>query len=257
MLTINNLYAHGFNPAHVDRLRRLGFKFRPQSSTFAGSQVLNFADFNQGPALEFIQVENAETYNNFLPPGMVAYCPGINLLIPPESSLRISDYLASTQAWSPYLIQFEDDDDEPDRPTWRYLNFEIPVIKDTFLYLSAFDGQGPIKSGSTNHPNGVGGVVELIFNLEATELAGLSSLIKTEIVEDNLKIGDVRIISRSAWAGQIALPEKQFPLVAVVLQASTLDYFKARNGVVMIEYRSKPAAHVKTNELSWDLIVTT
>jgi hypothetical protein len=92
MLTISNIYGHGYGEAQIERLRSLGFKIRDRVSRFAGAQLLRFVDFPERPSLEFIEVENESEYSDFLPQGMVPYCPGISLLVPESSSKDINDF---------------------------------------------------------------------------------------------------------------------------------------------------------------------
>jgi threonine dehydrogenase-like Zn-dependent dehydrogenase len=58
-------------------------------------------------------------------------------------------------------------------------------------------------------------------------------------------------------AGKIRVPEKQFPLAAIVIKAESIDFFRDKDDVKVFEYLSKPAVHIETTDLSWDLIVTT
>jgi hypothetical protein len=258
MLSISNFYAHGYDPTQVEALRRLGFKFRQPTSTFAGSQILYFVDFTRGPALEFIQVEDEGEYQDFLPEGMVAYCPGISLLLPEDSEKSLRDFQVSMQEWEPNIKYVNDEGgDDPVKPGWSYLNFAEPIIRDTFIYLSSRIGLKHDQTVITDHPNRVTGVTDMIFDLDDTDLAKLAKLTQTELAEGVIEVEGVRIGSRRIWKGSIDLPQKQFPLAAIVLQAGNLDTFLGQEGVNLIDFHGKPAAHIQMNELSWDLIVTT
>ena len=122
MLTINNIYGHGYSQTQIEKLHSLGFIIRDQGSKFAGSQLLRFIDFPERPYLEFIEVESESEYLDFLPKGMVPYCPGINLLIPQRSAKDISDFQQAYQDWGSNSIHVNyDGSNEPDKPGWNYL----------------------------------------------------------------------------------------------------------------------------------------
>jgi hypothetical protein len=258
MLTISNIYGHGYGHAQIERLRSLGFRIRDQVSTFAGSQLLRFVDFAEPPALEFIEVEDESAYAGFLPSGMVAYCPGINLLIPQDSSKVQSDYEQSYQAWGPYSLHVNyDGSEESDRPGWNYLNFDVPVVRDTFIYLTEMDDPRPVRRVETDHPNTAKRVTGLVFDLDETDLAKLANLVGAEMVGGQFDLGGVQIWASNAAAGNIKIPEKRFPLAAIIIEAESMEFFRVKDRVRATDFLSRPAAHIKTTEFSWDLIVTT
>jgi hypothetical protein len=243
MLTINNIYGHGYDQTQIEKLRSLGFIIRDQGSRFAGSQLLRFVDFPERPYLEFIEVESESEYFDFLPKGMVPYCPGINLLIPQRSSQGISDFQRAYQDWGSNSIHVNyDGSDEPDKPGWNYLNFDVPVVRDTFVYLMKMDDPKPARKVATDHPNTAKQVIGLVFDLDE---------------EGGMDLDGVQLWSSNALAGKIRVPEKQFPLAAIVIKAESIDFFRDKDDVKVFEYLSKPAVHIETTDLSWDLVVTT
>ena len=258
MLTINNIYGHGYGEAQIARLRSLGFNIRDRVSTYAGSQRLRFIDFDSLPYLEFIEVESEQEYFDFLPRGMVPYCPGINLLIPQHWSNGISELQQRYQEWGSYSIHVNyDGSDAPDQPGWNYLNFDIPVVRDTFVYLMTMDEPKPVKNVATDHPNSAQHVVGLVFNLDEAELVKLADVTGGELVGGEIDLEGVKIGSSEAMAGKYRIRQKQFPLAAIVIQADSIDFFRDKEEVTVFEYLSKPTVYIEAPELSWDLIVTT
>jgi hypothetical protein len=258
MLTFSNIYGHGFCEAQIERLRTLGFKIRDQVSRFAGSQILRFIDFPEWPSLEFIEIENEKDYLDFLPKGMVPFCPGINLYIRQSSSKSINDFQQAHHDWGSDLIHVNyDGSDEPDKPGWNYLNFDIPVVRDTFVYLTKPDDPEPVRNVVTDHPNTAKQVIGLIFDVDEGDLVKLADLAGVEMVEGGMDLDGVQIWSSNALAGKIKFPKKQFPLAAIFIEAESIDFFRDKEEVQIIEYLSKPTAYIDTTDLSWDLIVTT
>ena len=258
MLTINNIYGHGYGQAQLEKLHSLGFIIRDWGSRFAGSQLLRFVDFPERPYLEFIEVESESEYFDFLPKGMVPYCPGINLLIPQRSAKDISDFQRAYQDWGSNSIHVNyDGSDEPDKPGWNYLNFDAPVVRDTFVYLMKMDGPKPARKVATDHPNTAKQVIGLVFDLDEEDLVKLANLTGVEMVGGGMDLDGVQIWSSNALAGKIRVPEKQFPLAAIVIKAESIDFFRDKDDVKIFEYLSKPAVYIETTDLSWDLIVTT
>ena len=258
MLTINNIYGHGYGEAQIEKLRSLGFKIREQASRYAGSQLLHFVDFPEQPYLEFIEVESEREYFDFLPKGMIPYCPGINLLIPQSSSKGISDFQQAYQEWGTNSIHVNyDGSDEPDKPGWNYLNFDVPVVRDTFVYLMKMEDPKPVRNVATDHPNSAKQVIGLVFDLDEEDLVKLANLTRVEMVGGGMDLDGVQIWSSNALAGNIRISAKKFPLAAIVIKAESIDFFRDKEEVKIFEYLSKSTAYIQTTELSWDLIVTT
>jgi hypothetical protein len=258
MLTINNIYGHGYVEVQIERLHSLGFKIRDQVSRFAGSQLLRFVDFPEGPSLEFIEVESEREYFDFLPKGMVPYCPGVNLLIPQSSSKGISDFQQTYQTWGSNSIHVNyDGSDEPDKPGWNFLNFDVPVVRDTFVYLTKMDDPKPMRKVVADHPNSTKQVIGVVFDLDEEYFVKLVNLTGVEMVGGGMNLAGVQIWSSNALMGNIRILKKQFPLAAIVIQAESIDFFQGKEGVKVFEYLSKPTVYIETSELSWDLIVTT
>jgi hypothetical protein len=259
MLTISNVYGHGYDEVQVNRLRSLGFEFREPISRFAGSQLLRFVDFAEGPALEFIEVQDEIEYVDFLPTGMTPYCPGISLLLAPDSSTSMAELKDRHEGWGPNTrhVSYNESDD-PHAPGWNYLNFDDPVVRDTFVYVSQPEDPRPISRRTTRHPNTATRVVGLIFDLERRELVRLAHLIGAEAVGGEIETGGVKILSVDAVAAQmISLPVKRFPLAAIVVQAESIGFFEGVGEVAASEFFAKPSVHIEAPDSSWDLIVTT
>lgn len=259
MLEISNIYGHGFNEQQVERLGTMGFRIRPQVSRFAGSQVLRFIDFPELPSLEFIHVDDEKDYLTFLPKGMVPYCPGINLVLAESIPTGLEAFKSRFKDWKPYSLHANyDGSDDPGMPGWNYLNFEIPLVKDTFIWLTDPEEPKPSRSRITNHPNEASRVKGLVFDLEEEQLLDLSRLVDAEISEGLFEIDGLMIFSKTAFECSKRIANKKFPLVAVLVEVETLYGLQGRElGAEVGLCFSRPCMHIPTNELSWDLIATT
>jgi hypothetical protein len=254
VLTIGNLYGHGFDRARLSRLESLGFTLRPEVSTYAGSQLCSFIDFAEGPSLELIEVTDPADYEAFVPAGMEPYCPGISLVVDDGSPAALDDCEREFADHEPYRLRVAyRDGDGPDAPGWHYLNFGRPMVPGTFAWLTAFDQPRPTTARNTTHANGVRGVVGLVFELGADELRDLSRLAGRSLVGHTLAIGGVEVLTTD-----VSTAPRLFPLRAVVLRAARLDAFRryapsAEATVVM----GRPAVRIETSPTAWDLLVTT
>jgi hypothetical protein len=259
MVEIGNIYGHGFDDQQIEKLGLLGFRFRPQVSRFAGSQVLRFIDFPELPSLEFIEVEDERDYLAFLPKGMVPHCPGINLVLSKGATTGLKGFQDKFKDWEPYSLHVNyDGSDDPGKPGWNYLNFEVPVVRDTFVWLTEPEEPKPSRNVVADHPNKTNCVTGLVFDLEEKELLDLSRLVDAKIVEGVFEIDGVKIFSRDAFECSKKIANKKFPLIAVVVKADSLKYIRVVDNVVEKTHCfSKPSLCIPTNELSWDLIVTT
>jgi hypothetical protein len=256
---ISNIYGHGFNDQQIEKLELMGFSIRPQVSRFAGSQVLRFIDFPEWPSLEFIEVEDEGDYLEFLPKGMVPYCPGINLVLSESAPTGLKGFQSKLKDWGPYSLHVNyDGGDDPGKPGWNYLNFEIPVVRDTFIWLTRPELPKPSRNMVAVHPNKVNSVIGLVFDMEGEELLDLSRLVDAKIVEGIFEIDGVKIFSRNAFECSKKISIKEFSLVAIVVRTESLNNFQVgEEGAEEIRCFSKPSIYIPTNELSWDLIVTT
>jgi hypothetical protein len=259
MLTISHTYGHGFFAPQLERLRSLGFSVPSKFSRYMGAQLCRFVRFPEGPSLELIEIENETEYDEFIPEGMVPYCPGISLNLSEGSEKGIAHYQQDFRHLRPYVLHMNYDGSlEPRKPGWNYLNFGIPVVEDTFLWLTESEEPRGAKKRAPSQPNGVSGVVGLLFNLAPEKLAELAKLVGAQIVDGAFDIGGVHIWSTDSIAGPRQTAEKRFPLIAVALQAAQLGHFQGKQeGVRETTFLSKPSIYIETNELSWDLIVTT
>lgn len=257
-LSLQNIYSHGYQGRDLDLLQQTGFCCRPQVSTYAGAQTLRFIDFSSCPSLECIEVTDHQAYLDFIPPGMVPYSPGISLALAEESQKSIQDFQVEFEDWEPYLLHenYEGNQEEY-QPGWNYLNFTRSVIPDTFVWITECEKPFPATHPKTNHPNQVTGITGLVFDLEEGDLAGLSALTGQSFREGKLDLGEVKIYSREAAPLSESLPEKEFPLSALILEAKTLDFFnQMENPLTGCKVLGQPALRIKTPPQSWDLIIT-
>jgi len=259
MPTISNIYGHGFDRRQLSKLETLGFKTRPQVSRYMGSQICRFIDFGEGPSLELIEVANEEEYLDFVPKGMEPYCPGISLVLPKGSEARIEDFEHEFGQLHPYALHVNYDGSTDRRgPGWNYLNFEIAVVADTFIWLTEYEEPRPVREDKTDHPNGVKGILGFVFDLEIGRLREFSELVKEDFVKGALRIGELEVWSKSAIDVFPDVADKVFPLIAIILRAENHDCFAApMDGAREVSLMSRPAVHIETNRLSWDLLVTT
>jgi hypothetical protein len=259
MIEIGNIYGHGINDQQIERLQSLGFSFRPGVSWYAGSQKLRFIDFIEGPSLELIEVEDEKDYFDFLPVGMVPHCPGINLVLSKNATMGLKDFQDNFEDWGPYSLHVNyDGSDDPGKPGWNYLNFEVPVVRDTFIWLTEREEPQPERNLVTDHPNQANCVTGLVFDLEEEKLLDLARLVEADIVEGGFEIAGVRIISREAFECSKKIAGKKFPLIAVIVETESLRYFHDLEDVAEeILCSSKPSLYIPLNEMSWVLIITT
>jgi hypothetical protein len=131
------------------------------------------------------------------------------------------------------------------------------VIPDTFVWITECEKPFPATHPKTTHPNKVTGITGLVFDLEEADLAGLSTLTGEPFREGKLDLGDVKIYSREAAPLGDRLPEKEFPLSAVILEAKTLNFFhQMEYPLTPCKVLGQPALRIKTPLPSWDLIIT-
>jgi hypothetical protein len=209
-LSVSNIYGHGYDAGELARLDELGFDLRPETLRYPGSQVCSFLDFARGPALELIEVLDDREYRAFVPHGMEPYCPGISLLAADELGALEREF----RAFDPYRLHVGE---------FTYLNFATPLVPGTFVWFSVFQGSRPAARGSVTHRNGVTGVTGLVFDLPTSDLRPLAAL-------------DVRVWGREK-AAELPATDKDFPLVAVVLEGTGTD------------------RTMRMNPRSWDLVL--
>jgi hypothetical protein len=258
MITVGNIYGHGFDAAEVSQMERLGFAIRPQVSHYAGSQVMRFIDFERGPPLELIEVASEKEYREFVPKGMVPYSPGINLVLPEGSEKTLADFQEEFEGLRPYHLHVNyDGTSDPGKPGWNYINFEAPVIPGVFVWLTQLDKPHPVPKRSVRHANGATGIVGLWFDVEEENLNGLSRLVGQGLVHGTLRIGGLTFWTKGAVRDGPVIRGKQFPLRAAVLETNRLDFGEsAGDDMARASFLSHPAVHVRTGPLSWDLVMT-
>lgn len=254
---VSNVYGHGFDGGELARLRALGFDLRPEVSTYPGSQVCSFLDFARGPALELIEVGDERQYLDFAPPGMEPYCPGISLVAAEGSLATLADLEREFADCEPYRLHVGyDGSTDAGTPGWNYLNFGKALVPGTFIWFTTFDEPRPTKEYRVTHGNGVVGVTGLVFDLQSGALRRLFDLAGASVIDGVLRIGDLDVWARDQVAELPAGRDKAFPLVAVVLEAMSLDRFsRRREDVIEITFMAEPALLVVTNKRSWDLVV--
>lgn len=260
MLAVSHIFGHGFDRCALSRLESLGFCIRPNVLCFAGAQLCRFIDFAEGPSLEVIEVEDHDAYLDFVPKGMIPYCPGVALVVPPESVATSEEYSRAFSDLDPYLHHVTYEASEDEGPGWNYLHFEKQIVADTFVWLTFFDDPRPVSSssGAKCHANAVQGVSGFVFDLEPLALNRLSQLVGTNVDGGVLRIGRTSVWPSSSIEDLRSLGDKRFPLIAVVLKASSLDFFSASlDGVTEASFMSRPAVQIVTNPSSWDLLITT
>jgi len=251
MLTVGNVYGHGFDSGQITMLEALGFALRPGVSAYAGSQLCRFLDFEIGPSLELIEVTDNSDYESFVPPGMEPYGPGISLVVEDGSPSRLDGYERDFASLEPYRLKVPYQG--AGGPGWHYLNFAEPVLPGIFVWLTALDAPKPVVARTTAHANGVRGVVGLVFACTEEELENVARLAGETIGRRPLRVGGITLLTTGPGSGS-----GRFPLRAVVLRADSLDAFGATApSTEATRALGRPAVRLETNPLSWDLWLTT
>ncbi len=258
MLVIGNIYGHGFGKAQIEAIERAGFALRPQPSRYAGAQICRFVDFEDGPALELIEVEDGRAYLDFVPNGMTPYAPGINLIVPEWAERELADFERRHAVFDPYRLHVAyDGSDDSSKPGWNYLNFATPLVPGVFIWLTKLDLPEPHRPLVPRHPNGALGVRGLVFDGNADSLRYVARVAETEPVGGALTLEGVTLWPKTALHDMPRIRGKVFPLLAVVLETSDLSgvprELREAHGVT---FESRPAVHLETNDLSWDLLIT-
>ncbi len=257
MIEIGNIFGHGFEEHDVARLERLGFAIRPGFQRFAGAQVVRFIDFARGPSLELERVVDAKAYAGFVPEGMVPYCPGVNLVLTSDSPASLEDYARTFSERHPYRLHVNyDGSSDGDKPGWNYLNFGVPLVRDTFIWLTTHDDPRPARPMAVVHANRVLGVRGLWFNLGTDALESLAALVGGTVTDGTLEIAGVQLWSREARPEIPDLSGKRFPLALLVLETDDVKPSEpGAEGTEKTRFESRPALRVRTNPLSWDLLL--
>ena len=257
MLNVHSVFGHGYQRDDQSRLRQAGFKFRSQGTNFAGAQFLRHIDFLRCPYLELIEVRDHQVYEHFVPRGMVPYSPGINLTMDENGGTGIVSLQKKFSAWEPYILHENYEGGEHERmPGWNYLNFRKPILPGTYLWLTEYEKPYPATPPKTAHPNTVTGVSGLLFDLSPHQLKGLSRLTGQPVQEGELTLGGISFYSRESVLLEDGLPESEFPLAAVLLQADNLDFFQPdKTPGEQTILRGKPALWIQNPPQCWDLII--
>ncbi len=258
MLNVGNVYGHGYTPDAVAAFEAAGFVLRPGVSRYGGAQLCRYLDFEEGPSLELVQVEDPKAYMDFVPLGMKPYAPGISLVVPDWADRDFPYFEARFPELRPYRLHANyDGSTARGQPGWSYLNFAVPILRDTFVWLTQLEEPRPRKTPPPPHPNGARGVRGLVLDLDAKELRRLAQIVETDVVDGAVDVDGVLVWSRAALQGPPPVAKKIFPLVAVVLETADLGGLPKRfaegRGTV---FEDRPAVRLGTNDLSWDLLFT-
>ncbi len=257
MLVIGNVYGHGFSFEAIAAVERAGFTLRDPTSRYAGSQVCHFVDFEDGPALELIEVEDPKAYLDFVPNGMTPYAPGISLVVPPWAERDLSDFERRNEAFRPYRVHAAyDGSDDASRPGWNYLNFARALVPRVFIWLTQLDEPVPRHPVAPRHPNGAFGVRGLVFNGDDETLRHVARIAETPMDRGSVTIEGVTLWPRTALGDVPRIRGKAFPLLAVVVETADLGQVPRevrRAGETTLE--NAPALRLRTNDLSWDLLL--
>jgi len=255
MLTIGTLYAHGYTRDQLDMIPSLGFSLCPESATYAGAQSLKFIEFPNPPVLELIHVQDDLEYAGFIPPGMTPYCPGISIVVDPKSTRTFEDYRAAFGAWKPYELHVDGSGgNDPAKSGTNYLNFEIPLIEKTFIYLTQYPQRVPEAPAPVIHPNPAARVSGLVFDLPGRALNPLFSLWGQEQSGAGAALGGLNIYSEIQCPDELKRRKKPFPLAAVVVTTASMP--QPDRGRAVIDWLGRQALLAEMNPLSWDIILT-
>ena len=258
MLRIANIYGHGGSQSQMTRLEKLGLRIRPLVSSYPGSQMCRFIDFEKGPSIEMIEIEDEQEYLDFVPKGMKPYCPGISCSLSNASEKSIVDFERGFSHLKPYALHANyDGTTDEQKPGWNYLNFGIPIVRDTFIWLTEYEEPRPEIKHETAHPNGVQGLLGFVFDLKPRDVLEFERLAERNFQEGVIEVGGLHVWLRSAINNFPEVGEKTFPLIAVVLQTESLDSFAGvMKGVREISFLSRSAIQIETNKQSWDILMT-
>lgn len=258
MLNVGNVYGHGFSKEGRTAIQAAGFAMRPGASRYDGAQLCHYLDFEEGPSLEVVEVEDPKAYLDFVPLGMKPYAPGISLVVPDWADRDFPFFEKRFASLRPYRLHMNYDGSHArGRPGWNYLNFALPVIRDTFVWLTQLDEPRPRRSAALPHPNGARGVRGLVFDVDAKALTRLAGLVETDLVDGAVDVDGVLVWSREAIDGAVPMTPKVFPLAAVVVE--TADLGALPKGFATgreTTFGDRAAVHLRTNDLSWDLLLT-
>lgn len=257
MLVIGNVFGHGFSKAQIEAIERAGFALRPTPSRYAGSQLCRFIDFQEGPALELIEVEDPKVYLDFVPNGMKPYEPGVNLVVPEWTDRDLEEFDRRHAMFDPYRIHVAyDGSDDPAKPGWNYLNFATPLLPGVFVWVTKLDQPEPRRPLVPRHPNAARGVSGLVFDGTPDSLRYLARVAEAEPVNGSVVIEGVTLWPKTALEDVPRIRGKCFPLLAVVLETADLsavprEIREARTA----SFDRRPAVHLATNDLSWDVLI--
>lgn len=258
MLNVGSVYGHGFDGAGVAAIEAAGFALRPGVVHHPGAQRCRVLEFEEGPSLELVEVEDAKAYMDFVPKGMKPYAPGMALAVPDWADRDLPYFEKRFGHLRPYRVHLNYDGSRAcGRPGWNCLNFELPVIRDTFAWLARADEPRPHRPAVPAHPNGARGVRGLVFDLDARKLERLAALVETDVVDGAVDVDSVMVWSRGAVGALPPIGRKVFPLVAVVVETEGLDAVRQGCGEASdARFGDRPVVHIATSDLCWDLLLT-
>ena len=127
----------------------------------------------------------------------------------PWDQKDISDFQQAYQDWGSNSIHFNyDESDEPDKAGWNYLNFDVPVVRDTFVYLVKMDDPKPARKVATDHTNTAKQVIGLVFDLDEEDLVKLRACFLNVILKPKAEESLQKYLANSR------LGDSSLPLVA-------------------------------------------
>lgn len=258
MLVIGNIYGHGFGRDEAAAIERAGFAVRAQPSRRAGGTVSRFVDFEEGPALELVEVDNPRAYLDAVPDGMMPYAPGVSLIVPSWAERDLSDFARRHAVFRPYPTHAAyDGSGDTSSPGWNHLNFATPLIPGVFAWLTQLDDPQPRKPAAPRHPNGAVGVRGIIVEGKAGCLRNLARVAEVEVMNDSVTIEGVTLWPSASLEDVPRISGKAFPLLAVVIDLPDLNSVPrdVREGHTT-SFDARPAVRIPTNDLAWDLVLT-
>ncbi len=258
MLVIGNIYGHGFGREEAAAIEHAGFAVRAQPHRRAGGTVSRFVDFEDGPALELVEVENPRAYLDAVPDGMMPYAPGVSLIVPSWAERDLSDFARRHAVFRPYPTHAAyDGSGDASRPGWNHLNFATPLFPGVFVWLSQLDDPQPRRALVPRHPNGALGVRGIVLEGKEGCLRNLARIAEVVPTNDAVTIEGVTLWPRASLDDVPRISGKAFPLLAVVIEMPDLNTIpreiRETHGA---SFGSQPAVHVPTNDLAWDLVLT-
>ena len=257
MLVIGNIYGHGFQAADVAAIQAAGFAVRTHDSNPDRTRVCRFIDFEDGPALELIAVEDPRGYLDSVPDGMPPYAPGFSLIVPHWAERDLSAFEARHAMFRPYALHAAyDGSGDASRPGWNHLAFATPLLPGVFIWLTQLDEPQPRRPLVPRHPNGATGVRGIVVDGGEACLRNVARVAEVEPVEGAVTIEGVTLWPRACLDDVPRISGKAFPLLAIVVETPDLTNLPREvREKAAASFDSRPAVHLRTHDLAWDLLI--